>query len=549
MTSLLAQSSGLDRRAAYAVAGMRRCRQLPGPPVYSGGYADGLLAGSRCSRSGSQHGVLAECRRRSRDPAPVRRAWASMAVAPAPQPVAWPADRRAVRQRSTQLYYFFPLTPSRRASRSMQRTLLLVGLALVFLLAAIAWLVTRWVVVPVRLAAQGASGCRPASWTSGWRCAAPTSSPRWRPRSTRWPRACRRRCSELEDLSQVQRQFVSDVSHELRTPLTTIRMASDVLFASRDELDPGAGAVGRAAAEPAGAVRVAADRPAGDQPVRRQRGDAGRRAGRHVRRRAAVGRRGAAAGRAARHEDRVPAARRAVHRRGGPAPGRADPAQPAGQRGRARRGPGHRGHRRRRTRRAVAVAVRDYGVGLRPGEEQLVFDRFWRADPARARTTGGTGLGLAIALEDARLHGGWLEAWGEPGRGLGVPADAAARGGRGAARVAAAAEPDPPTERCESRRTIDAAELDGPGHGPAVPADGRPTSRAAPDPAAEPGRSVGQAAATPAMRSRRQRGRRPWLAPAGPGTRQRDGRPGGDPLSLSSWLAARRCRPAARRRR
>ena len=66
---------------------------------------------------------------------------------------------------------------------------------------------------------------------------------------------------------------------------------------------------------------------------------------------------------------------------------------------------------------AVAVTVRDHGVGLRPGESSLVFGRFWRADPARARTTGGTGLGLAIALEDARLHGGWLEAWGEPGRG------------------------------------------------------------------------------------------------------------------------------------
>jgi two-component system sensor histidine kinase MtrB len=66
---------------------------------------------------------------------------------------------------------------------------------------------------------------------------------------------------------------------------------------------------------------------------------------------------------------------------------------------------------------AVAVAVRDHGVGLAPGEDQLVFERFWRADPARARTTGGTGLGLAIALEDARLHGGWLQAWGEKGRG------------------------------------------------------------------------------------------------------------------------------------
>ncbi|WP_372430558.1 ATP-binding protein [Janibacter melonis] len=66
---------------------------------------------------------------------------------------------------------------------------------------------------------------------------------------------------------------------------------------------------------------------------------------------------------------------------------------------------------------AVSVVVEDHGVGLRAGEASLVFNRFWRADPARARTTGGTGLGLAISLEDARLHHGWLQAWGEPGQG------------------------------------------------------------------------------------------------------------------------------------
>jgi two-component system sensor histidine kinase MtrB len=66
---------------------------------------------------------------------------------------------------------------------------------------------------------------------------------------------------------------------------------------------------------------------------------------------------------------------------------------------------------------AVAVSVRDHGVGLRPGESSLVFNRFWRSDPSRARTIGGSGLGLSIALEDARLHGGWLEAWGQPARG------------------------------------------------------------------------------------------------------------------------------------
>ena len=66
---------------------------------------------------------------------------------------------------------------------------------------------------------------------------------------------------------------------------------------------------------------------------------------------------------------------------------------------------------------ALAVLVRDHGVGLRPGEASLVFNRFWRAEESRARRSGGSGLGLSIAIEDARLHGGWLQAWGEIGKG------------------------------------------------------------------------------------------------------------------------------------
>jgi two-component system sensor histidine kinase MtrB len=46
-----------------------------------------------------------------------------------------------------------------------------------------------------------------------------------------------------------------------------------------------------------------------------------------------------------------------------------------------------------------------------------VFDRFWRADPSRQRSTGGTGLGLAIALEDATVHSGALDVWSRPGEG------------------------------------------------------------------------------------------------------------------------------------
>ena len=46
-----------------------------------------------------------------------------------------------------------------------------------------------------------------------------------------------------------------------------------------------------------------------------------------------------------------------------------------------------------------------------------MFNRFWRADPARAKTRGGTGLGLSIAVEDTDLHEGKLDAWGRPGEG------------------------------------------------------------------------------------------------------------------------------------
>ena len=66
---------------------------------------------------------------------------------------------------------------------------------------------------------------------------------------------------------------------------------------------------------------------------------------------------------------------------------------------------------------AVSVAVRDHGVGFEAVQAKQVFLRFWRADPARTRVVGGTGLGLAISMEDARLHGGWLNAWGRPGQG------------------------------------------------------------------------------------------------------------------------------------
>jgi two-component system sensor histidine kinase MtrB len=65
----------------------------------------------------------------------------------------------------------------------------------------------------------------------------------------------------------------------------------------------------------------------------------------------------------------------------------------------------------------VSIGVRDYGVGFNYTDKKLLFERFWRADSSRARTTGGTGLGLSIALEDAKLHQGEIDVWGVRGQG------------------------------------------------------------------------------------------------------------------------------------
>lgn len=65
----------------------------------------------------------------------------------------------------------------------------------------------------------------------------------------------------------------------------------------------------------------------------------------------------------------------------------------------------------------VEIAVTDRGIGIPEGEQQRVFERFYRADQARSRRTGGTGLGLSIVKHAVQRHGGEVELWSRPGRG------------------------------------------------------------------------------------------------------------------------------------
>jgi two-component system, OmpR family, sensor histidine kinase MtrB len=315
-----------------------------------------------------------------------------------------------------QLYYLFPLQQQQQTLALVQRAMLGGGLALVGLLVGIVSLVTRWVVVPIREAAEAAK-----------RLSAGQLDQRMPVRGTDDLAALARsfndmaaslqeKLHELQELSKVQRQFVSDVSHELRTPLTTIRIAADVLFAARGKLLP---AAARSAELLEGQLERFESLLADLLEISRYDANAATLDAESADvcdlvRRAAADAEQLAARRGTRIDFRLPPEpcvaevdRRRVERilrnlldnaveHG---EGRDVVVTVAGDRD------------------AVAIAVRDHGVGFGPTEQQMVFDRFWRADPARARTTGGTGLGLAIALEDARLHNGWLQAWGECAKG------------------------------------------------------------------------------------------------------------------------------------
>ncbi|WP_127546404.1 MtrAB system histidine kinase MtrB [Actinoplanes sp. OR16] len=315
-----------------------------------------------------------------------------------------------------ELYYMVPLTTEDRAANQIRTTVLVTGIALVILLGVVAGLVTRMVVTPVRVAARTAQRLSAGLLDQRMKVDGEDDLALLAAAFNQMAANLQRQIVRLEEMSRLQRRFTSDVSHELRTPLTTVRMAADLIFSERESFDP-------AVARSAELLQAELDRFEGllTDLLEISRFDAG------------------FAALDAEHTDLVPIVERVAERLAGlaeragvevelrlpdtPVIAEVDP---------------------RRVERvlrnlvgnaiehaeakpvivtmttdeaAVAITVRDYGIGLKPGEERLVFNRFWRADPSRARQTGGTGLGLSISVEDARLHGGWLEAWGAPGEG------------------------------------------------------------------------------------------------------------------------------------
>jgi two-component system sensor histidine kinase MtrB len=314
-----------------------------------------------------------------------------------------------------QLYFFFSLSAENRTLALVRRTAAIAGLLLVLLLALIAALVARQVVLPVRMAARTAGRLAKGLLEERMVVRGEDDIAQLAESFNSMAVALQAQIRQLEDLSRVQRRFVSDVTHELRTPLTTVRMAADVLYESRAGFPS---ETGRSAellqtelerfeellAElleisryDAGAASLDAERldlvPLVSSLIDRVRPLAERKGSQVTLE---------AEGPVVAEVDHVRIERvvrnllnNALEH------GEGRPVEITVAKGED----------------CAAIRVRDHGVGLKRGEAALVFTRFWRGDPSRTRATGGTGLGLAIALEDARLHGGTLQAWGEPGKG------------------------------------------------------------------------------------------------------------------------------------
>lgn len=315
-----------------------------------------------------------------------------------------------------ELYIGYSLQDAEATLLFVQQTLGIAGVALMILIGAVTWIVVRFVVTPIRVAAETsqklASGDLEVRIPEKGQDVIATLARSFNAMAD----SLQSQIRELADLSVVQQRFVSDVSHELRTPLTTIRLAGDVLYDQRANFPP---ATGRTAellhtqverfellladlleisrydagsiefeAEPTNLVHLTEDAIDSMRSLAESKGT-------QLRLVAPGGHLNA--------EVDPRRIRRILHNLIGNAieHGEGRPVVVSVDSNKS----------------AVALAVRDYGLGMSQDSVAHVFDRFWRADPSRQRTIGGTGLGLSIAREDASVHGGWLQVWSSPEHG------------------------------------------------------------------------------------------------------------------------------------
>lgn len=315
-----------------------------------------------------------------------------------------------------EMYLLFNLENQSKTLKIVSNSLIATGAALLILIALVTLLVVRQVVRPVRDAAKTAESLASGNLNIRMDVHGDDELARLGNAFNEMANSLQTQINRLENLSNVQQRFVSDVTHELRTPLTTLRMAAGVIHAARKDFDASLQRsvelmmvqldrferlledlleISRFDAQVAliepvefdvcnllsksvddlrlvaseNGIHFEVDRPADSIYMK---GDI-------------------------RRIERI--LRNLLINAIDHAEGKPIQVQI------------------KQDEHAVAIGVRDFGVGLDREIALRVFDRFWRADPSRSRIRGGTGLGLSLALEDARLHNGELEVYGQPGKG------------------------------------------------------------------------------------------------------------------------------------
>lgn len=315
-----------------------------------------------------------------------------------------------------ELYLGYRLTDTAEALAFMQTVGVLGAILLLLMLGAVTFVTVRWIVGPIRSAAETSAQLAKGNLEVRLPARGDDEIATLARSFNGMADSMQSQIRELAELSTVQQRFVSDVSHELRTPLTTIRLASDVLYSQRDEFPAetertvellhtqsqrfeellsdlleisryDAGSVSLDV-EPTNLVRLAEGVLEGMSALAEGRGS-------EVSVVAPGGHFDAEVDpRRVRRIVRNLLGNAIEHGEGRPIVITVNSSQTA-----------------------VAIGVRDHGLGMNSDDVTRVFDRFWRADPARTRTIGGTGLGLAISLEDAHAHGGTIDVWSREGDG------------------------------------------------------------------------------------------------------------------------------------
>jgi two-component system sensor histidine kinase MtrB len=315
-----------------------------------------------------------------------------------------------------ELYLVFDLISEQETLDFVQRTLVVGGLITLMIIATISFFVISRLVQPVEEAANVAEKIAAGDLDQRLAERGQDVLANLARSFNRMAASQQKQITKLASVSNMQQRFVSDVSHELRTPMTTIRLSGDLIFDNRDKLAPSlqrpaeilhnqvvrferlltdllelsrydAGGI-QADMELQDIQGVVGMAIALVEPLANNKGSKiniqlpkelveveldGKRIERLL---------------------RNLLANAVEHGEGKPIDVHVAASEDA-----------------------VAISVTDYGIGMTEAQLTHVFDRFWRADPARKRTSGGTGLGLSISQEDALLHNGWLQVWAAPNQG------------------------------------------------------------------------------------------------------------------------------------